>query len=177
MIDNKTAFEYSKESAEAFNYLAQPIFKAFKAHSLVYCKILSNGKRIYLATNKKWLQTYIENKFYDNEKHSYQYAPDSHIKYSVWSSFEEDEIVNACYSLNHYHGFSLHNYNSEKGYFEYLDINTSIEDHSLPNRCLNDLNTLNQYVEKLKKDAQFLFNHEDKRKLLTSKVPLSLLKM
>jgi len=172
MIDNKSAFEYTMKSVEALNYLSKPLFAKFNATNMAYCRLLKDGRRVYLSTSAEWIRLYSSNNFQDHEKHSYYYAPKEsidNIKHSLWSGAEEDEVFSACYFIDHYHGFSFHNYNQESEYFEYIALSTTKEDYQFPNRCLNNLDVLSKYVETLKKNAHFLFDHHDKRKLMVSR--------
>ena len=80
----------------------------------------------------------------------------SDIKYSLWSGFyEENEIISACSSIGHYHGFSFHDYNREEGYFEYFSLSSTAEDFSFPNRVWKDLSILHKQIDALKEILSF----------------------
>jgi hypothetical protein len=161
-------FEYSLSVVDSLTHLALPLLKRFGAKNLAFCKVFKDGKRMYLSASEDWIKLYCSQNFQDNESHLSHYVPKTDMPYSLWAGFEEDDIVSACYDINHYHGFSVHTKGEDC--YEYLDINTTKDDYHLPNRCLNNLEELTAHIDSFRKNAVFILNHQDHTRLIHSKI-------
>lgn len=163
---------FNKSCASTLEGFCAPLRDKYKITSFTFCRLFNNGSTLYLCSNLEWVEKYISNNFYDDDKHFYYYKPQIDVNYNLWAGMESDRVFDAAYALNIWHGIGI--YEKCKDYIDLWDFGTDRENYQLTNFYLNNMDTMRQIMADFKDKASNLINVQDKNVLLYSKNMASL---
>ncbi|MBY0281440.1 MAG: helix-turn-helix transcriptional regulator [Alphaproteobacteria bacterium] len=164
---NKRAIEYNDSVNCQFIDVCRPLFDNFMITQFFYIKIFNdNNTRLYVCSEKKWMESYIQNNFQDDLPHMQTYLPEN-LNYSLWAGFKKDTVYNAVYDLNIWNGFNI--YEKEGTSTVTYAFATTPLNEEMINFYINNLNVLREFIFYFKRKAANIIDTSDPSKLIVSK--------
>lgn len=163
---NLSAINYNNSINDKLIDICIPLFDNFSITHFFYIKIFNNNTCLYLCSDKKWVEYYIENKFQDDPLHFKSYFPDN-MNYSLWSGFEKDKVYSAVYDFNVWNGFNI--YEKEPAAFTTYAFGSTRSNVSISNFYVNNINLLKNFILHFKYKMQDVIDCTDAAKLIISK--------
>ncbi|MBY0461711.1 MAG: helix-turn-helix transcriptional regulator [Alphaproteobacteria bacterium] len=164
---NKYAIEYNNSINSKLIDICRPLFDNFMITQFFYIKIFNNkNTRLYVCSEKKWMESYIKNNFQDDLLHMQTYIPEN-LNYSLWAGFKKDSVYNAVYDLNIWNGFNIYERDGEST-ITYAFATTPLNEGMI-NFYINNLNILKEFIFYFKCKAADIIDTSDLSKLIVSK--------
>lgn len=164
---NLAAIQYNNSINDKLINICSPLFNNFSITHFFYIKIFSDNRCLYLCSDKKWVEHYIENKFQDDPLHFKSYIPDN-MSFSLWSGFEKDKVYSAVYAFNVWNGFNIYEKQPDGSITTYA-FGSTRSNVKMSNFYINNLDLLKNFILYFKNRSSDIIDTSDVDKLILSK--------
>lgn len=147
MKDNKKALEYSLAQVKLLNELCDPLFKTFGLTTFGYKKVRSDGRYLFLSSNKQWLEFHYHNvgghgKFF---KSVMDLCQKTGFNRATWPKEAEDDFLQALFGHHMSNGINF--YKAKGDGIDMWTFSTDSDHYSNPNDYIPILNCLEKFIE------------------------------
>ena len=166
----KNLVDYNRNINSIINTVCEPI-KSMGINYFHYTIFYNNGKRIYICSEPKWLEHYLDCQFYNNLAHANVYSLAIGQHKALWSSYKKDDIFTAIKNFNIGNGFSIINRHPEM--VESFHFASTIDNHSINQFYLNHSELFLKFMDFFKNRIKSLIPLNNQLITVTSDLKLT----
>jgi DNA-binding CsgD family transcriptional regulator len=132
---------YNQSINSLIRDIAEPFMRHFNFNHLLYAKLIGNDKRLYLSTNLEWVNTYIENKLFEDQEHNKTVIyPTAKRKLAFFAGFHGNRVFKRASYFGMWHGAIVYDNN------EIFGFTTNKDNVGIINRCLSNSDLLDHFI-------------------------------
>ena len=140
--------------ANDIGQICEPFFRATGINYFVYIRIFDDGSRIFLSTNGRWSEYYVNAGFHRHHQHTLSYISNKKNAYALWQGFRSDPVFSTAYEFDIWNGFNIYSSGQQKN--EAFLFGSSRTNHRIINFYLNNIPFLKSFFDYFRERAAHL---------------------